>query len=138
MAVNTSSEPVHDDDSMKQYMEEKFSELIQKVGEGYGKPLQDELIRRLEKTIADFNEDVTELLQDLQHRSEKRYAAMKKIWSEGEQVSQEEEIPAETDEEQEKELSEWERRLEEKAKMTGHSKSDIDKKKHGRFSLRRK
>jgi len=138
MAVKPNTEPVQDKDAIRQYMEDKFADLIEKVGEGYGQPLQDELFRRLEKTIADFDEDVTELLDDLKQRSEKRYEALKKILVEGEEVSESGEMEPSEEVEAEQEISDWERRLEEKAKGSKVSDLPGDKKKHGRFSLKRR
>ena len=48
-------------DPQKQYLIEQFGNLMEKVGEGYGGPLQEELIRRMEQTIADFDEEVSEV-----------------------------------------------------------------------------
>lgn len=138
MVVKLNTEPVQDEDALKQYMEEKFTGLIEKVGEGYGKPLQDELFRRLEKTIADFNEDVTELMEELKQRSDKRYEALKKIWIEGEETEPEETKSDNDEPETEPEMSEWERRLEEKARGSVAADSTTGKKKHGRFSLKRR
>ena len=52
-------------DPQKQYLIEQFGNLMEKVGEGYGGPLQEELIRRMEQTIADFDEEVSEMLESL-------------------------------------------------------------------------
>ena len=60
---NTEDQPKVD--PQKQYLIEQFGNLIEKVGEGYGGPLQEELIRRMEQTIADFDEEVTEMLENL-------------------------------------------------------------------------
>ena len=49
-------------DPQKQYLIEQFGNLMEKVGEGYGGPLQEELIRRMEQTIADFDEEVVKCL----------------------------------------------------------------------------
>ncbi len=136
MATNIINEPEHDEDTIKKYLEEKFAELIEKVGEGYGQPLQDELFRRLEKTISDFDEDISELLDDLKQRSEKRYEAMKKMWVESDSEEQFEE-PGEENSEEPHEISDWERKLEEKAQKSGSAGED-GKKKHGRFSLKHK
>jgi len=52
-------------DPQKQYLIEQFGNLMEKVGEGYGGPLQEELIRRLGQTIADFDEEVNEMMENL-------------------------------------------------------------------------
>ena len=60
-------------DPQKQYLIEQFGNLMEKVGEGYGGPLQEELIRRMEQTIADFDEEVSEMLEHLRDSSVKRH-----------------------------------------------------------------
>ncbi|RMF09346.1 MAG: hypothetical protein D6762_03950 [Candidatus Neomarinimicrobiota bacterium] len=140
MALNTSPETPPDEDVMKQYLEEKFAELIEKVGDGYGKPLQDELIRRLEKTIADFDEDVQALLGDLKQRSDERYEAMHRLWQE-EASATEAETGEDEPTEEEPEISAWEKKLEEREqkKTTPQTESKAEpKRRHGRFSLKHK
>ena len=67
-------------DPQKQYLIEQFGNLMEKVGEGYGGPLQEELIRRMEQTISDFDEEVSEMLESLRDNSEKRHEKLKQIW----------------------------------------------------------
>ena len=67
-------------DPQKQYLIEQFGNLMEKVGEGYGGPLQEELIRRMEQTIADFDEEVSEMLESLRDNSVKRHEKLKEIW----------------------------------------------------------
>ena len=66
-------------DPQKQYLIEQFGNLMEKVGEGYGGPLQEELIRRMEQTIADFDEEVSEMLEHLRDNSVKRHEKLKEI-----------------------------------------------------------
>ena len=66
-------------DPQKQYLIEQFGNLMEKVGEGYGGPLQEELIRRMEQTIADFDEEVSEMLEHLRDSSVKRHEKLKEI-----------------------------------------------------------
>mgnify|MGYP001492726884 CR=1 FL=1 len=97
-------------DPQKQYLIEQFGNLMEKVGEGYGGPLQEELIRRMEQTIADFDEEVSEMLESLRDNSVKRHEKLKEIWENPEQSSQSEEasITTEVDES----ASDWEKRVE--------------------------
>ncbi|GIT40740.1 MAG: hypothetical protein Ct9H300mP9_5900 [Candidatus Neomarinimicrobiota bacterium] len=67
-------------DPQKQYLIEQFGNLMEKVGEGYGGPLQEELIRRLEQTVADFDEEVNEMMESLKENSVKRHEKLKEIW----------------------------------------------------------
>ena len=67
-------------DPQKEYLANQFGGLMDQVGEGFGGPLQEELIRRLEQTIADFHEEVNEMLTHLKDNSEKRHEKLKEIW----------------------------------------------------------
>ena len=73
-------------DPQKQYLIEQFGNLMEKVGEGYGGPLQEELIRRMEQTISDFDEEVSEMLESLRDNSEKRHEKLKQIWESPEEA----------------------------------------------------
>ena len=95
-------------DPQKQYLIEQFGNLMEKVGEGYGGPLQEELIRRMEQTIADFDEEVSEMLEHLRDNSVKRHEKLKEIWENPEQSSANPEAPSEVPED----ASDWEKRLE--------------------------
>ena len=101
-------------DPQKQYLIEQFGNLMEKVGEGYGGPLQEELIRRLGQTIADFDEEVNEMMENLKENSVKRHEKLKEIWvqpdendvSNGDANASGQEPTAGDD------ASEWEKRLE--------------------------
>ena len=95
-------------DPQKQYLIEQFGNLMEKVGEGYGGPLQEELIRRMEQTIADFDEEVSEMLEHLRDNSVKRHEKLKEIWENPEQPTTNSEVPSEIP----KDASDWEKRLE--------------------------
>ena len=66
-------------DPQKQYLMDQFGNLMEQVGDGFGGPLQEELISRLEQTIADFHEEVNEMLGRLKDNSEKRHEKLKEI-----------------------------------------------------------
>ena len=95
-------------DPQKQYLIEQFGNLMEKVGEGYGGPLQEELIRRMEQTIADFDEEVSEMLEHLRDNSVKRHEKLKEIWENPEQPAASSEAPSKVPED----ASDWEKRLE--------------------------
>ena len=108
-------------DPQKKYLMDQFGSLMEQVGEGFGGPLQEELIRRLEQTIADFHQEVNEMLTTLKDTSEKRHAKLKEIWdnpdsanNESDDTSKDEEsnTSSEAKEEEPAELSDWEKRLE--------------------------
>ena len=106
-------------DPQKKYLMDQFGNLMEKVGDGFGGPLQEELINRLEQTIADFHEEVSEMMANLKENAEKRHEKLKEIWNNPDAAL------VETDNQQnnsnvansEAEMSEWERRLEEAGKL---------------------
>ncbi len=98
-------------DPQKQYLIEQFGNLMEKVGEGYGGPLQEELIRRMEQTIADFDEEVSEMLENLRDNSEKRHEKLKQIWENPEEGSGSE-TPSDDAPGASEDSSDWEKRLE--------------------------
>ena len=68
-------------DPQKKYLMDQFGNLMEKVGDGFGGPLQEELINRLEQTIADFHEEVSEMMANLKENAEKRHEKLKEIWN---------------------------------------------------------
>ena len=95
----------------RQYINEKMNGLLESIGEGYGEPLLNELIQRLERTIADFHQEVQDLLTQLKSNSKERREKMKQLLK-----SNVEGIRIETAAELEvpPEVSDFERRLESK------------------------
>ena len=115
--TNSNGEDKPKVDPQKQYLIEQFGNLMEKVGEGYGGPLQEELIRRMEQTIADFDEEVSEMLESLRDNSVKRHEKLKEIWENPEQSSPSEgdSVSPEVDES----ASDWEKRVESLASEGG-------------------
>ena len=104
-------------DPQKKYLMDQFGSLMEKVGDGFGVPLQEELVRRLEQTIADFHEEVTELLETLKDNSEKRHEKLKEIWDNQDLIVDavaegEADGGGAATEESGEELSDWEKRVE--------------------------
>ena len=113
-------------DPQKKYLMDQFGNLMEKVGDGFGGPLQEELIKRLEQTIADFHEEVSEMMANLKENAEKRHEKLKEIWNNPdaslEAVDSQE---AQSDNsEPEGEMSEWERKLEEAGKLGDSGSSE--------------
>ena len=100
-------------DPQKQYLIEQFGNLMEKVGGGYGGPLQEELIRRMEQTIADFDEEVSEMLDGLRDNSVKRHEKLKEIWENPQETSGDGAPRASED------ASDWEKRVETMADVAG-------------------
>ena len=129
-------------DPQQQYLMDQFGGLMDQVGDGFGGPLQEELIRRLEQTIADFHEEVNEMLSNLKDNSEKRHDRLKEIWNNPDAAV--DDVPDEADDGpgDESEMSEYEKRIE---GMEGDSKDDEPqekdekpKKKKGFFGRKKK
>ena len=119
--TNSNGEDKPKVDPQKQYLIEQFGNLMEKVGEGYGGPLQEELIRRMEQTIADFDEEVSEMLESLRDNSVKRHEKLKEIWENPEQAnsSPDSEVAGPVDED----ASDWEKRVEGMASESADNES---------------
>ena len=113
-------------DPQKKYLMDQFGNLMEKVGDGFGGPLQEELIKRLEQTIADFHEEVSEMMASLKENAEKRHEKLKEIWNnpEGSIEVTDSQEPQSGNAEAEGEMSEWERKLEEAGKLGDSGSSD--------------
>ena len=96
------------------YLQAKLDDLLDGINASYGQSLLDELMVRLETTIDDFNKEVDDLMDVLKKSSDQKEELMQKIKSGDIQDS--EKSPSETevsnDPSEEKDLSEWEKRLE--------------------------
>ena len=96
------------------YLQTKLDDLLDGINASYGQSLLDELMSRLEATIDDFNKEVDTLMDSLKKSSEEKEKLIQlikagkttKADAEGEST----EDKSETDED--RELSEWEKRLE--------------------------
>ena len=128
-------------DPQKQYLMDQFGNLMEQVGDGFGGPLQEELISRLEQTIADFHEEVNEMLTNLKENSEKRHERLKELWdnpdastdaNEGDDVDV---GPGGGSEE----MSEWEKKIEAGGDSgSDEPKEEEPKKKKGFFGRKKK
>jgi len=58
------------------YISEKVNALVDKVGEQYGELLLDELFRRLDNTISDFDKEVEELFASLKKDEDKKQSVI--------------------------------------------------------------
>ena len=113
-------------DPQRKYLMDQFGNLMEKVGDGFGGPLQEELIKRLEQTIADFHEEVSEMMASLKENAEKRHEKLKEIWNNPDASLEvaNNQGPQTANAEPEGEMSEWERRLEEAGKLGDSGGSD--------------
>jgi len=60
----------------KEYLNEKLQAIGDKLGDAYGEPFMAELIVRMERTVAHFNEEVNGLLKTLHSRTRNQYGLL--------------------------------------------------------------
>ena len=112
-------EQAQDLDTQKQYLMAKINELTDGIAPGYGEAFLEELMGRLEKTVSEFNEEVSELLESLKVRSAERDEKLKEMM-EGVDDSAADPSAVNGDvSAAESEMSDWEKRLESKATDAG-------------------
>ena len=91
------------------YLQTKLDDLLDGINASYGQSLLDELMSRLEATIDDFNKEVDTLMNSLKKSSEEKENLIQQIKA-GKTPRTDAEGEPETDED--REPSEWEKRLE--------------------------
>ena len=100
------------------YLQTKLDDLLDGINSSYGQSLLDELMLRLEATIDDFNKEVDDLMGSLKKSSEEKEKLIQQIKS-GEKIKSDsksngtsEDSKSKDNEEESRELSEWEKKLE--------------------------
>ena len=99
-------------DGRQNYLNEKLDNLLSGINASYGQVLLDELVTRLQRTLADFNEEVGGIMGDLKESSDRRNQIIHDLMegnetASGSAPSDGGETPAGGGE-----MSEWEKRLE--------------------------
>ena len=84
------------------YLKDSLSNLINGVDSTYGTLIFDELIKRIDKTIKDFNGEMESIFDELKVNEKKRQAMLRKLKSNKTLDEQQE---------AEKEKKEWEQKL---------------------------
>ena len=56
----------------QEYLEEKLQAISEKLGDAYGEPFLRELISRMERTVAHFNEEVDVMVRTVKNNSKNR------------------------------------------------------------------
>ena len=64
------------DTSGNNYLSEKVNSLVGNIGSQYGDLLLDELFRRLDNTINDFDDEINHLFSSLKEREEKKQSVI--------------------------------------------------------------
>jgi hypothetical protein len=84
------------------YLTDRLSDLINGVDSTYGNLIFDELLKRIDKTIKDFNVEMDEIFDDLKVNEKKRQTMLLKLRKNRSSDAQEE---------VDKEKKEWEQKL---------------------------
>lgn len=101
-------------DSRLGYLNDKLDDLLDGINASYGEELFNELVTRLERTINDFNDEISVLTEEVKGNSEKRAEIIHTLM-EGQDMAQTEttdDVGQETSNLDSEILSEWEKRLE--------------------------
>ena len=101
-------------DSRLGYLNDKLDDLLDGINASYGEELFNELVKRLERTINDFNDEISVLTEEVKGNSEKRAEIIHTLM-EGQDMAQTETTADEVQETSNLDseiLSEWEKRLE--------------------------
>lgn len=102
-------------DSRLGYLNEKLDDLLEGINSSYGEELFNELVMRLDRTINDFNDEISQLTEAVKGNSDKRAEIIHTLMEGNGSISSE----PNTQENHEQSsnldseiMSEWEKRLE--------------------------
>ncbi|MDP6170371.1 MAG: hypothetical protein QF780_10220 [Candidatus Marinimicrobia bacterium] len=102
-------------DSRQNYLNEKLDNLLSGINGSYGQVLLDELVIRLQRTLADFNEEVQGIMGELKDSSDRRNQIIHDLM-EDKEPSQGDSLDGDQAHDDAgpdtSEMSEWEKRLE--------------------------
>lgn len=102
-------------DSRLGYLNEKLDDLLEGINSSYGEELFNELVLRLERTINDFNEEISELTEAVKGNSEKRAEIIHTLMEGSDSISTTQNSLDNSEEGSNLDseiMSEWEKRLE--------------------------
>ena len=102
-------------DSRLGYLNEKLDDLLEGINSSYGEELFNELVLRLERTINDFNEEISELTEAVKGNSEKRAEIIHTLMEGSDSIEttqNSQDNTAEGSNLDSEIMSEWEKRLE--------------------------
>ncbi len=104
------------------YLNNKLDDLLDGINASYGQSLLNELVRRLNRTIEDFNEEFQGIIGDLKDNSERRHQILHDLMegkvletkqaSFTDQKTETDSMQQEESESDSEEMSAWEKRLE--------------------------
>ena len=148
MPETNSEEQVPELTEQQKYVNEKVAVLLDQIGDEYGESLTQQLVQRLDTTVSDFHEEVTNLLSELKEKAVSRQERLRDAWQHRFETSPPVEAPAAAPEATPAEgpgddSSDWEKRLEtmesgEAGKVPAEAADDEKKKKKKGFFGRKK
>ena len=97
------------------YLQAKLDDLLDGINASFGQSLLDQLMVRLETTIDDFNKEVDDLMDSLKKSSDEKEKLMQQIKageSEKSAKANQASVGADDTSDEDRDLSEWEKRLE--------------------------
>ena len=104
--------------SRKDYLNKKLDDLLSGVNQTYGQVLLEELVTRLERTLADFNEEFEGIVGNLKDSSDRRNQIIHDLMMgkniENSSVEGDSDQVNDVPDSSKPEMSEWEKRLEAK------------------------
>ena len=83
------------------YLEEKFDNLLDVIGQNYGRTLMKELVSRLDFTIDEFNQEISNLFKSLKKKEADRQSLLEGVKSKNKKVKSDDSL----------DLNEWEKKL---------------------------
>lgn len=141
----------------QKYVNEKVASLLDQIGDEYGESLTQQLVQRLDTTVTDFHEEVTNMLSELKERTVSRQQKLRDAWDHRFENQPQPSIADTSNDSPQSESandagsasggdsSEWEKRLEslesgEKKEASGKDapSDDKKKKKKGLFGRKKK
>ena len=72
--------PVPELSENQKYVNEKVATLIDQIGDEYGESLTQQLVQRLDTTVTDFHEEVTNMLSELKEKTVSRQQKLRDVW----------------------------------------------------------
>ena len=76
-------------DSRLGYLNEKLDDLLEGINSSYGEELFNELVMRLDRTINDFNDEISQLTEAVKGNSDKRAEIIHTLMEGNESISNE-------------------------------------------------
>ena len=72
--------PVPELSENQKYVNEKVASLLDQIGDEYGESLTQQLVQRLDATVTDFHEEVTNMLSELKEKTVSRQQKLRDVW----------------------------------------------------------